>query len=41
MLQVTVAQSKLLHVPVDSPTLDMLVKELKREQDKHQSAEVH
>lgn len=31
MLQVTVAKSKLVHVPVDNPTLDMLVK---REEDK-------
>lgn len=35
MLQVTVAKNKLLHVLVDTPTVDMLVKELKREQDKH------
>lgn len=30
MLQVTVSKNKLLHVPVDNPTLDMPVKELKR-----------
>lgn len=29
-LQVTVAKSKLLHIPVDNPTLDMRVKELKK-----------
>lgn len=40
MLQVTVAESKLLHVPADKRNLDVLVKELKRERDKHRSAEV-
>lgn len=29
MLRVTVARNKLLHVPVDNSTLDMLGKELK------------